>query len=176
MFLIAGPPGAGKTTQSKKLAASYGLTLISVGDLMRAKAGPKEQEIMQSGGLIPDSYVHSILAAEMDLYDDQYKLLIDGFPRNFHEARWLIDEYGANISAYIILQVSDEIVEQRLEARARQDDTPEAIAERLEIFHTETDSIIQYFEEQMIPVVHIDGTQEIDAVQDELIDKLGLEE
>ena len=66
--IFLGPPGAGKGTQAKQLAAQYVVPHLSTGDMLRehiAKGtllGAKAKPIMERGDLVPDSLVLKMVA------------------------------------------------------------------------------------------------------------------
>ncbi|MEM6997689.1 MAG: nucleoside monophosphate kinase [Patescibacteria group bacterium] len=166
MIVVAGSPGAGKTTQCKLLSEQLGYIWISAGDLLRKYADDEHREVMLEGELVEDAYVDSLVEQELSKYpDSEHLILLDGFPRDFHEARWLLEEYGASISHYIFIEIDQKTVIQRLMARGRKDDTEDAIEERLKVFKEETDAIIEYFSEHGVPVIRVDGSDTIENVQ-----------
>jgi adenylate kinase len=71
-FLIFGPPGSGKGTQSVKLAGKFNLRHLSTGDMLRAEItagtelGGKMSSIMSKGELVPDEVVIEMIAAKID--------------------------------------------------------------------------------------------------------------
>lgn len=165
MYIIAGPPGAGKTTQSKMLAEKLGFIWISAGELLRRFAEGEERETMLKGELVDDEYVDMLVARELDKYQDKHnRVILDGFPRDFHEARWLLEDYGASVKALILIELNESTVRARLKARGRTDDTDEAIDERIEVYKEETNSILEYIENTDVEVVRIDGSQKVDEV------------
>ncbi|MFM7982518.1 MAG: adenylate kinase family protein, partial [Candidatus Fonsibacter sp.] len=66
-LVIFGPPGAGKGTQSIKLVKEFNLFQLSTGDLLREEVkkkssfGNKIQDIMNSGALVPDEIINTLL-------------------------------------------------------------------------------------------------------------------
>jgi adenylate kinase len=86
-FLIFGPPGSGKGTQSVKLAEKFNLLHLSTGDMLRAEIsagselGLKMSSVMAKGELVPDEVVIEMIAAKIDSAKDYTGFLFDGFPR-----------------------------------------------------------------------------------------------
>jgi len=86
-FLIFGPPGSGKGTQSVRLAEKFNLVHLSTGDMLRAEItagtdlGKKMSSIMATGELVPDEVVIEMIAAKIDKTKDSAGFLFDGFPR-----------------------------------------------------------------------------------------------
>src|SRR5690606_36496121 len=86
-FLIFGPPGSGKGTQSVRLAEKFNLKHLSTGDMLRAEIaagtelGKKMSAIMATGELVPDEVVIEMIAGKIDSTKDSAGFLFDGFPR-----------------------------------------------------------------------------------------------
>jgi adenylate kinase len=94
-LILLGPPGAGKGTQSKKIADLYGIPQISTGDLLRdhvargTKLGLEAKAIMARGELVPDELMYGIVAARLREADCKRGFVLDGFPRTAAQAGWL---------------------------------------------------------------------------------------
>jgi adenylate kinase len=67
-LVFLGPPGAGKGTQAKLLAAKYSIAHISTGDMLRtavqngSELGRKVQDIMNSGALVSDDIIIRLIS------------------------------------------------------------------------------------------------------------------
>ena len=77
---------------------------------------------MAAGHLAPDELV---TRAVVPALEGRAGYVLDGYPRTLSQAG------GLDFDAVVYLNVPDDEVEERLLARGRDDDTPEAIAERL---------------------------------------------
>ena len=125
-LIFLGGPGAGKGTVSNLMIAKYGVAHISTGDILRAEvakgtpAGKEAGAIMKSGGLVPDAMVCGMVGERLKEPDCEKGFILDGFPRTIAQAETLatiLDGMGKKIDAVIYLNVSDEIILQRLTAR-----------------------------------------------------------
>ena len=68
-----------------------------------------------------------------------------------------------HLDKVIYLKVSDQEVEKRLLARGRGDDTPEIVKKRIEIYHQETEPVLEYYRQKGI-LVEVDGERDVDAI------------
>jgi adenylate kinase len=124
IIIIAGPPGSGKGTQSSSLVKNHGLQLISVGDLLRdvissgSDLGQKIKGTIESGNLIQDDIICKLFNSALQCSSS---LLLDGFPRNINQARFLTgvlqERYNRDVDYVIELQINDNIVIDRLKDR-----------------------------------------------------------
>jgi adenylate kinase len=156
--LLFGPQGSGKGTQAKRIAAEYGIPHVSTGDMFRdaiAKQTPFGQKvapILASGELVPDDLTIGLVRERLSEPDAERGFVLDGFPRNIAQAEaldGLLAELGRPLTAVLEFRIPDGAAVQRLLGRAaeegRPDDTPEAIARRLEIYHRDTAPLSDYY-------------------------------
>ncbi len=158
-LVIFGAPGSGKGTQSEKLIAHYGLTHISTGEVLRAEIaagselGKVADSYISNGQLIPDELMVNILAAEVDrLRPEARGFIFDGFPRTIPQAEALkkmLGERGEELHAVIGLEVDDDELMVRLikrgEVSGRTDDNAETIGKRLQVYHSTTSPLREYY-------------------------------
>ena len=125
-IIIFGPPGAGKGTQSDKIASKYQLFKISTGDLLRNEIkkgtllGKKIEEIVNSGTFVSDNTINDLI--EKVVSDKKYKnkIIFDGYPRNVQQAKnlnTLLKKYEQKIDLVISLKVSLDLIIKRITGR-----------------------------------------------------------
>lgn len=94
-LVLLGPPGAGKGTQATRLAALVGVPHIATGDMFRARMaagdelGERVRAIYNKGELLPDELTIQLLLDRVTQPDASCGYLLDGFPRNRHQAEAL---------------------------------------------------------------------------------------
>lgn len=166
-ILLLGPQGSGKGTQAKRIADEYGLAHIASGDLFRnaiaarSPLGLEVEPIYNAGGLVPDEITTALIRERLPHEDARDGFILDGFPRNIAQAEALdelLNEVGRDLTAVFALNVSDDVSVERLLRRAeeegRTDDTPEAIARRLAIYHEQTAPLVEYYraQDRLVPI------------------------
>jgi adenylate kinase len=156
--LLLGVQGSGKGTQAKRIASDYGLAHIATGDMLRAAMdadtplGRRVRPIYDAGELVPDDLMIDLIRERLQAPDTDSGFILDGFPRTMPQADALdsmLAEIDRPLSVVFELQVPDEIAIERLHKRAleegRPDDTPEAIAKRIELYHRETKPLVSHY-------------------------------
>ena len=179
-LLLLAAPGGGKGTQGERLASHFGVRHISSGDVLRAAAGdggPAGREVtayQQRGDLVPDQIVFDLLVPVVAAAASRGGYILDGFPRTVPQAITAADigaRLDLTLDATIYLHVPEEVLVQRLLARARPDDTPDVIRHRLQVFTDTTSPLIEYYRDRGI-FVQVDADQPPESITDEIIARL----
>src|SRR5947208_778996 len=98
-YIIMGAQGCGKGTQAKLLARDFDLAHISVGALFRwhvqqhTKLAARVRRVVADGALVPDDVVEEVVKGRLGLHDWNYGFILDGFPRNRHQAEFFLESY-----------------------------------------------------------------------------------
>ena len=177
-IVFIGKQGSGKGTYADYLSKKYNIPHISTGEIFRAIAkesselGKKLKELIDKGNLVPDDLVVYILKDRINKEDCKNGFILDGFPRNLHQAQAL--EELTDISFVFHLKISDEASIKRLSFRRqckncgkiynlttnpaqngkcecngelyqRDDDKEDAIKKRLETFRHEEEDLIEFY-------------------------------
>lgn len=124
--IFLGPPGAGKGTQAKRVAAQYGVPHLSTGDMLRehvargSELGRKAKPIMESGALVPDDIVLGMVEERISRPDCEGGFIFDGFPRTLAQAEALnriLGQQDFGEPAVIYFRVADDVLIRRLTGR-----------------------------------------------------------
>lgn len=175
MIIIFGPPGAGKSMQGQILAARHDWRWLSAGQLLRDTRDEAILQRMRTGELVDSDVTNTLMAKALHSSKDIAHVVLDGFPRELTQAKWLVanqPHHGKDISLIIVLEVSRDELERRLKLRGRPDDSPQSLKERLHLYQTALTPIIKFFEQQGIPVVHISGIGTVGEVHDRIESEL----
>ena len=156
-LLLLGPQGSGKGTQAKRIAADHGLPHVSTGEMFRAldgstPVGREVEAIMARGELVPDDVTIRMIRDRLTADDAVAGFILDGFPRNLAQAHALdamLADIGRELDAILFFDLPDDVARERMRRRAeeedRPDDTPEAMERRLEIYHEETEPVVEHY-------------------------------
>ncbi len=192
--LPLGPPGAGKGTQSRRIAEAYDINHISTGDMLRANKDMETDhgtpgEYMDAGELVPDPVMKAVVEEALSDLDGY---VLDGYPRTLEQAEHL--ESVTDLDAIIYLTVDREELIRRLSGRRvdpetgqnyhvefdmpddpavrerlvqRTDDEPDRVETRLEEYATKTRPVIEHYTDHEA-FVEIDGNQSPDEVWEDI--------
>jgi adenylate kinase len=181
-IILLGAPGAGKGTQAQFLMDTYSIPQISTGDMLRAavkegsELGKKVKSVMESGGLVTDEIIISLVKERIAQDDCVNGFLFDGFPRTIPQAESLL-EAGVDIEHVLEIYVPDEEIVKRLSGRRvhpasgrvyhiehnppqqegvddetgealiqREDDKEATIRKRLEVYHQQTLPLVDFYQ------------------------------
>ena len=173
-IILLGPPGAGKGTQADLICSFLNIPKISTGDMLReaiaseTQLGKKVAGVLNSGSLVSDEIIGSIIVERIQKQDCKNGFLFDGVPRTIGQAT-MLEDMNVSFSHVIEIQVDDEIIIKRMSGRRfhiasgrsyhidfnppknngfdditgeelvqREDDKPETVSKRLDVYHEET--------------------------------------
>jgi adenylate kinase len=124
-LILLGPPGAGKGTQAERLAKSADLVQLSTGEMLREEVrsgnelGKMAKRIMDSGALVPDDLIITMISNRIDGVDGK-GIILDGFPRTTAQAAALdkmLADKGLRLDHVIQLKVDEDAIVERLSGR-----------------------------------------------------------
>jgi adenylate kinase len=155
------------------------------------RLGLKAKSYMDAGALVPDELIIDLMQERLGQEDCQKGFILDGFPRTTTQAAALdtvLSADGRRIDAAIAIEVPDEVIIERLSSRRvcracgytgsvtdatcpqcsgemyqRADDNPETIKNRLDVYHTSTAPLVNYYGGAGV-LVEIDGNRPVDQV------------
>jgi adenylate kinase len=171
MILFFGPPGSGKSVQGELLVERNGWHWLSTGDLFRKSKDPEVLKRLATGELIDDALTNKVLSEAIEDVADGARLVLDGYPRNLYQAKWLanfLPAHGRKIECVILFQVPREELIGRLSSRGRAEDTHEVIGRRLDIYKEKTSPVVGFYRENGVPVIAVDGVGAIPEVHDRI--------
>jgi adenylate kinase len=180
-IILLGPPGAGKGTQASHICEKFNIPQISTGDMLRAavnagtKIGVEAKKVIDSGNLVSDDIIISLVKERIESKDCNNGYLLDGFPRTITQADSLKLE-DIKIDYVLDVRVPDEDIVTRMSGRRvhlasgrtyhiafnppnlkgkddltgedliqRVDDDEDIVRGRLKIYHKQTEPLVQYY-------------------------------
>jgi len=207
-LILLGAPGAGKGTQAELLVQQLSIPQISTGNMLReamrngTELGKQVKSIMDSGALVPDDVIMSIVAERVAQPDCKNGFILDGVPRTLAQAE-AMDAKGIKIDHVVSIEIDDAVIEGRMTGRRvctkcgasyhivanppkqegicdqcgeavaiRKDDTPETVRHRLEVYHTSTEVLKDYYAKQG-KLLLIEGNQSIEGANRDILKALG---
>ena len=207
-LILLGAPGAGKGTQAELLIERLGIPSISTGNMLReamangTELGKQVKSYMDSGNLVPDELVLSLVAERTAEADCANGFILDGVPRTLAQAQAL-DAKGVRIDHVVSLEIDDDVITRRMSGRRvcsrcgasyhilanpprqegvcdlcsgevviRKDDAPETVRNRLQVYHRSTEVLKDYYARQG-KLRLVCGNQPIEDVQNEILTAIG---
>lgn len=124
-LIILGKQGAGKGTQSVRLARHYVVPHISTGDIFRtaersgSEFGMQLAMYMSAGSLVPDEVVLGVIKERLEQHDTLHRgFILDGFPRTAAQAEGLSKLLSPeDIDLAVDLEIPTELAHTRLISR-----------------------------------------------------------
>lgn len=175
-LVLLGPPGSGKGTQAARLKETLQVPHISTGDLLRAEVaagtplGLQAKEVMARGELVSDDILLGMLRSRLGQPDAAKGFILDGYPRNLAQAdalTRLLAEIEQPLDAVVQLDVATELLVERIAGRAkaegREDDNPESVRKRLQVYNDSTAPVIGFYA-QRGTLARVDGVGSLDEV------------
>ena len=163
--------------------------------------GKKVREFVDNGILVPDEITNELIAKRLDEPDCQKGFVLDGYPRNLEQAEFL-DKHKPVYKCIYLEVSDKECIKRMSARRVcskckadyniicikpkqegicdkcsgelihRDDDKPEAIKKRLEIYRKETEPLIDFYEKKGV-LLRINGEQSIEKVFKDVVGELG---
>jgi adenylate kinase len=180
-IILLGPPGAGKGTQADLICEMCDIPKISTGDMLReavasgSALGTKVSNILDSGALVSDDVIGSLIKERLTKPDCAKGSLFDGVPRTIGQAEQLA-EMGIKFTHVIEIAVKDETIVKRMSGRRvhpssgrnyhidfnppindgvdnetgepliqREDDKPDTVLKRLGVYHEQTKPLTDFY-------------------------------
>lgn len=165
------------------------------------KLGVKAKSYMDNGQLVPDKLVVDLVTERLDADDAQKGFILDGFPRNTAQAVTLdsaLAEMGRSLDAALLVDVKPDVIVKRLSSRRtckecgytapagvdscpscggemyqRDDDKPETIQKRLDVYENQTAPLVEYYRGKEL-LKSVDGDRPVDEVYFDVKELLGL--
>jgi adenylate kinase len=207
-IIFLGAPGAGKGTQAEIVSAELKIPIISTGNLIREAIknqtpdGLVAKSYTESGALVPDELVLSIMKSRLSMPDCKNGFILDGFPRTLTQAQEL-GNMDVKIDKVIDFEISDKAVTERMGGRRvcegcgssyhiknkppksegicnscggklgiRKDDDPEVVLSRLKVYHAQTEPLTKYYTELGI-LYGVNAERSLDEITTETLKVLG---
>jgi adenylate kinase len=188
--VLLGPPGAGKGTQAQIIAGRLGVPAISTGDIFRANVsgqtelGQRAKVYMDAGDLVPDEITVAMVSDRLAEPDAKAGFLLDGFPRTIPQAEQLrtsLADLGQSLDRVLELVVDEDELVRRLSGRRmlvdgewvqRDDDKPETVRHRLQVYREQTAPVSEFYENEGL-LSRFDAIGEIEEVTARAMAALG---
>ena len=203
-LILLGPVGSGKGTQAGLISQRYGIPSISTGEIFRTniknetELGKIAKEYIDKGELVPEELTNKLVEDRISQDDCKNGFILDGYPRNLAQAKFL--ETLSDIDIALMIDLSEEKIIERLSSRRmcskcsqptsvtwmvdgkcekcggdvyiRDDDKPEVIKVRLQK-QSVSQEVIDFYKQKGV-FSKIDATDEVEdtfALVKEILDK-----
>ena len=184
MITLFGAPGAGKTEQGKLLAQKYGWEWVSYRDLLISLQDKDIIHALEHGLFIDDDKATKLMQRTLDslkmstrpkfLSDINREIILDGFPADYKQVKWLIDSNEIkNLKGAIVLRVPRGELWRRLVARKRVDDTRAAIERRQDAYELNITGMIKTLTRNGVLAREVDGSNSPEDVLERIEEVLG---
>lgn len=163
----------GKGTQAELLCRDRNLKHVSTGVLLREAVaagtplGLKAKDAMSRGDLVADDIILGLIEEALEA-NEGTGFVLDGFPRNLHQAKALdelLERRGETLDRVVHITADKGEVMRRLSARGRADDDPDTVVHRIEVYERTTAPLIGYYREQGI-LRDVDGVGSIEDIKE----------
>lgn len=149
---VLGGPGSGKGTQCMKIADAFGFTHLSAGDLLRKEMvsdgenGAMIRNTIKDGKIVPSEITISLIRKAIES-SENYKFLIDGFPRSDENRVAFERIVGVEPDIVLFFECPEEEMMKRVLSRNQEriDDNIETVKKRLQVFHTLNLPVVNYY-------------------------------
>jgi adenylate kinase len=120
-LILLGPVGSGKGTQAGLISARFGLPHISTGEIFRTniknntELGKIAKSYIDNGELVPEELTNKLVADRLSQEDCKNGFILDGYPRNLSQAKFL--DTISDIDTALMIDLSEEKIIARLSSR-----------------------------------------------------------
>ncbi|MEX0865208.1 MAG: adenylate kinase [Acidimicrobiia bacterium] len=177
-LLFIGPPGAGKGTQSVKVAERLGIPHVSTGEMFRdhvaarTDLGKQVEAIMAAGEYVPDQMTVAMLAERIAQPDAARGFILDGFPRTPGQVESLDRLLGEEgLDHVVVFEVNEEELISRLMDRGRADDSEETIRNRFKVYMEQTQPLLDIYGDRGVTLT-VDGIGDVHEVTERIVTAL----
>ena len=160
--------------------------------------GKTVQEYLSSGRLVPDSIIIQMLVERISQSDCDNGFLLDGFPRNLDQAKALDEaKVEINLILFLKIS-EEEIIKRMSGRRVhlasgrsyhiahnppkvdgkddltgetliqREDDHPDVIKKRLQVYYDETEPLLSFYRQKDISFYEIDASKTLEEVTEDI--------
>jgi len=166
LIILMGPTGAGKSVQGDFLAQELDGVHLSSGNLLRQD--PEAAKMITNGKLAPAHEVERIIGEAIKQVPAEKAVILDGFPRTQSNLDWMdreLPKLNRPVTDVILLELDAATILDRLGARARLDDTPEAVQMKLDEYDRNTQPVVEHYANSGM-IKRIDGRGTMDEVRE----------